>query len=220
MSAIAPLRLPVPRVLPAAILVAVGAIAAWFLYGKLHYVTDVSVESYTPYWWPRRTGLLLHVAGGTVALVAGLVQLWLGLARRTGALHRALGRVYVASIVVGCAAAFHLVYTMPPGMFAFAAGLFSLAVAWLVTTTMAVVAIRRRDLDQHRDWMIRSYVVTFAFVLFRIGGSWVRPYLTADLGAGYPDGLDIVLSWVTWSVPLVLAEPLIQLRAMRRGPAG
>jgi hypothetical protein len=33
---------------------------------------------------------------------------------------------------------------------------------------MAFLAIRRRQITQHQDWMIRSYVVTFAFVFFRM----------------------------------------------------
>ena len=33
---------------------------------------------------------------------------------------------------------------------------------------MAFVAIRRKNLVQHKQWMVRSYVVTFAFVSFRL----------------------------------------------------
>ncbi len=43
-----------------------------------------------------------------------------------------------------------------------------LGVVWLLTTGMAYVAIRRGQIAQHQEWMIRSYVTTFAFVLFRV----------------------------------------------------
>jgi Predicted membrane protein (DUF2306) len=46
-------------------------------------------------------------------------------------------------------------------------GLGGLALAWMLTTGMALIAIRRSLVDQHKEWMIRSYVVTFGFVTFR-----------------------------------------------------
>jgi hypothetical protein len=36
-----------------------------------------------------------------------------------------------------------------------------------VTSGLAFVAIKKQLYDQHKEWMIRSYVVTFAFVTFR-----------------------------------------------------
>ena len=36
----------------------------------------------------------------------------------------------------------------------------------LAISGMALIAIRRRNFIQHKEWMIRSYVVTFAFVTF------------------------------------------------------
>ena len=48
-----------------------------------------------------------------------------------------------------------------------AGGLLGLALAWTLTTTMGYVAIKRGLIAQHRDWMIRSYVVACSFVFFR-----------------------------------------------------
>ena len=39
-----------------------------------------------------------------------------------------------------------------------------LASAWLVTTAMAYYSIRKGLVALHKEWMIRAYVVTFAFV--------------------------------------------------------
>ena len=64
-------------------------------------------------------------------------------------------------------AAFYLATHTAVG-WVFGAGLLGLAVAWVVTTGLAFTAIRRGLLHQHQEWMIRSYVVTFGFVFFRI----------------------------------------------------
>jgi uncharacterized membrane protein len=193
------------------VLVALAAAALYFVqHNALKYYASFDAATYGDF-WPRRWGLVAHVAGGVTAVGTGLVQLWLGLTGRIGAVHRALGRVYVGAIVVGSAAAYYLALTIDPKYFAYAAGLFMLSTSWVVTTGMALVAVRHRALEQHREWMIRSYTVTFAFVTFRLVERWLLPWhLDTD------DNIDIVMAWACWSVPLLLAEPLLQLRKIRR----
>ena len=108
---------------------ALAVVAVYFLRRKLHYASDFSLASYTEFFWPRRVGLVPHLLGGTVALSAGIVQLWLGLTDRIGALHRALGKVYVGGVLIGSLGGFYLALTILPGYFAYAAGLFFLSVA-------------------------------------------------------------------------------------------
>ena len=117
--------------------------------------------------WPKRGWLLTHIAGGMVALLVGPVQIWLGLTRRRMALHRVLGKVYAAAVVVGGISSFGLSLTTEAGWI-FGMGLAFLGLAWFVTTGMALAAVLRRRFELHKEWMIRSYVVTFAFVNFRI----------------------------------------------------
>jgi uncharacterized membrane protein len=199
------------------LIVVVAALAAallWFVGSRVHYLTDYSLASYSDYYWPRRAGLILHLTGGVFAITIGLVQIWLGLTNRTSTLHRVLGKVYGTGVLIGSIGGFYLAFTMP-GQLAYKAGLVGLNFAWLLTTGMALYAIRARRIQQHREWMLRSYTVTFAFVTFRLASSWLSPWI------GVPDSpvatdLDTLLAWACWAVPLLLAEPLIQLRSMRQ----
>ena len=109
-----------------------------------------------------------HIAGGMVAILVELAQLWLGLRSRTSGLHGTLGRIYLSAVAVASIGALYLAVTIGSENFAHASGLFGLAGAWVITTSMAYLSIRRRAIEQHREWMIRSYVVTFAFVTFRL----------------------------------------------------
>jgi uncharacterized membrane protein len=194
-----------PRTWLAVILGGAALLAGWFIVRSALPYFNVSPDQYGPYFWPRRWGLVLHIASGVIALTAGLVQLWLGLTNRVARLHRALGRLYVTIIFLGSLAGFYLSLTIsgnPP----YAAGLFTLCVAWVVTTFMAVLAIRRRNVAQHREWMMRSYAVTFAFVTFRFGVD----VLTSQ---GLPPGdAQAIMAWACWAVPLLLLEPLLQVR--------
>jgi len=59
-------------------------------------------------------------------------------------------------------------------------------------------------------FIIGSYVVTFAFVTFRIGQ-------IALVGAGVPILTAIgVMAWASWAVPLLVTELVIQARNFRK----
>jgi hypothetical protein len=159
-----------------------------------------------PEYAPRRGWLLLHIAGGAVALFTGPLQLWLGLADRGMAWHRRMGKIYMAAVAVGAIGAFYLSIHTDFG-WVFGAGLFGLATAWVLTTGLALVAIKRMLIDQHKEWMIRSYVVTFAFVVFRM----IFPALQAAK-IGTPFEELAVASWACWTIPLLVTEVVLQGR--------
>jgi uncharacterized membrane protein len=197
------------RLLVAIPLTALGLAALWFIVRSALPYLGFSPDHYGPYFWPRRWGLVLHVAGGITALTVGIVQLWLGLTNRIAGLHRFLGKIYVSVIGVASIGGFYLAMTIS-GNVPYGTGLFMLCVAWVITTTMAVIAIRHRQVQQHREWMMRSYAVTFAFVTFRFGVD----ALVTWLGVETRDAQG-VMAWACWAVPLLLLEPLLQLRKVR-----
>jgi uncharacterized membrane protein len=193
------------RLMTAGLLSALALLALWFIGRSALPYLELSQSHYGPYFWPRRWGLVLHIAGGIIALAVGVVQLWLGLTNRIAALHRALGKLYVGVIAVASIAGFYLALTIhgnPP----YGSGLFFLCVAWVITTSMAVLAIRHRNVPQHREWMMRSYAVTFAFVTFRFGVDTL-----ASQGIATSDA-QAIMAWACWALPLLLLEPLLQLR--------
>jgi hypothetical protein len=152
----------------------------------------------------RRGPLLLHIAFGTIALFTGPVQLWLGIADRRIELHRRLGLVYMTA-VAGSSAAAYVIALSPSAGWVFGLGLMGLATTWLATTGMAFLAIKRQLVEQHKEWMIRSYVVTFAFVFFRIGAG--------AAAAIAPDNVLPqlqTLAWACWAIPLVATEVILQ----------
>jgi hypothetical protein len=138
--------------------------------------------------------------------MSGPVQLWLGLTARRVNLHRMLGAIYIVSVAASGLAGYYLAFNTSLG-WVFGAGLAGLATAWIVTTGLAVLAIRRRLFEQHKEWMIRSYVVTTAFVSFRFLFTVLEAIdlgtKTERLGAA---------AWVCWAVPLLITEAILQGR--------
>lgn len=171
-----------------------------------------SPEAYGPYYWEHRVALLLHVLGGSVALVTGGLQLWTGLGRRAMRVHPINGRIYMLAIAVGASASFYLSINSTVFGLTFAVGLFCLGLAWVATTAMAFVCIRRRNQRLHKQWMIRSYIVTFGFVSFRICTDYL-PY-GEWWGLTRPEISNAVV-WAVWVLPMLTYEIIAQYRELR-----
>jgi uncharacterized membrane protein len=109
--------------------------------------------------------LIPHILGGTLALIIGPLQFSSRLRRRNPKLHRILGRVYVSSVFVaapiGIVMATHGHYRL------FTVAITVQSGTWIIATAAAFLAARNRQIQQHREWMVRSYAVTFTFIASR-----------------------------------------------------
>jgi uncharacterized membrane protein len=83
--------------------------------------------------------------------------------------HRVLGRIYVIAVFIGAFTGIALAAGRP-GM----PGTSMQAAAWIVCTAAAFITARNRQIAQHRQWMVRSYAVTFTFVSSRVLNLWPR----------------------------------------------
>jgi uncharacterized membrane protein len=107
--------------------------------------------------------LIPHTLAGTFALLAGPFQFSARFRQRHLKLHRVTGRLYVISVFVGSFTGIALAWGRP-GL----PGTTMQAVAWMVCTTAAFLTARNRQIAVHRQWMARSYAVTFTFVSSRV----------------------------------------------------
>ena len=113
--------------------------------------------------------LIPHTICGFVALLAGPVQFSSRLRQRYLRFHRTLGLIYVVSVFIGAYTGIALAAGRP-GL----PGTSMQAAAWIVCTTAAFITARNRHIVQHRQWMARSYAVTFTFVSSRVLNLWPR----------------------------------------------
>jgi hypothetical protein len=184
-------------------------VSLWFLSTYVLKYLTVTQDTYGIF-WPRREWLLAHIAGGAIALLLGPFQLRIGWSRRQPMLHRVLGVAYVLAVAISSIASLKLAFNTDFGWL-FGMGLTFMAVAWMVTTSLAIVAIARKIPEQHREWIIRSYVVTFGFVMFRLSVTVLE-----WTGVGTLSEQLVAGSWLCWSVPLLVTEVGIQGRKIFR----
>lgn len=163
------------------------------------------------YRWPW--AIWFHVAFGGIALVTGALNFRHSIRRTRPAVHRRLGEIYLLSCALLGSAGLFLSFFAYGGL-ANRLGFLGLAVATLITTSMAYRAARARRFNDHRRWMIRSYAMILAAVTLRIELPLLAVYFQAF------DPAYRIVAWSCWVPNLVVAEwlarrPLSQLSAAR-----
>ena len=170
------------------------------MHGADHFLelTPQAMGKYFNYRWI----LIAHITAGGGTLVLGLIQFWPKLRDFSRKLHRMVGILYLLAILVSSSCAVILSFTT-----AYSVNLpyaFSLQVwvsVWISSTIIAYYSALRKNFKLHREWMIRSYIVTLAFV---ISGLTLRIPYVQHLGSFAE--LSPSLFWMGWAVPLYVYE--------------
>jgi uncharacterized membrane protein len=109
--------------------------------------------------------LVPHMICGFIALCVGPLQFSSRLRQGNLKRHRLLGKIYVCAVIVGAMGGYLLVWR---NYSPFGVSVDVLASLWIITAVIAYITARKRQITQHRQWMIRSYAVTFFFVADRV----------------------------------------------------
>lgn len=162
-------------------------------------------EAFGRYWnykWP----LIGHISGGLLALVTGPFQFWKAFRNKNITIHRWMGRTYLLAILIGSVSSTYLAWTSAIRVnFSWALGLQGLAFAWITTAAMAFISVLSMRIQQHKEWMIRSYVVTFAFVTFR----WLNDLPVAIKLMDKFEERGPAIIWLSWTIPLLITEIIL-----------
>jgi len=156
---------------------------------------------FNPIW---RTAFYIHITGGMLALLVGPFQFIKKFRNRNLRLHRTLGKIYLGAILflAGPSGLFMAFYAEGGGIAV--VGFAIMALLWLVTTYMAYEAVRKKNIDAHKAWMVRSFALTFAAVTLR---------LYVPIASGYfhvaPFYVEASSAWVSWLPNLIVAELLL-----------
>jgi len=135
-----------------------------FITSEVLLITDYSMyHAYRLQVIADRHLLIPHTLAGISALLIGPINFSSRIRQRHLQLHRVLGRIYVVSVFIGSFTGIALAAGRP-GL----PGTCMQAGAWMVCTTAAFVTARNRQIAVHRQWMARSYAVTFTFVSSRV----------------------------------------------------
>jgi uncharacterized membrane protein len=164
-------------------------------------------QHYEPFkWW-----LLPHGIAGACALLLGPMQFSDRLRDRFRRLHRVAGRIYVAGVFVAAPLGFYIQYFQErmgdPRSFSIAAAVD--AALWVITTGVAMVFILKGKVQEHQQWMTRSFAVALVFLEGRVIGG-----VTGWENLGNRASETIV--WVCLAFSILSADLVLQWQKLGR----
>jgi uncharacterized membrane protein len=164
-------------------------------------------QHYGPFkWW-----LLPHGIAVACALLLGRMQFSDRLQARFRQLHRVVGRIYVAGVFVAAPLGFYIQYFQErigePRSFSIAAAVD--ATLWVTTTAIALVFVLKGKVQEHRQWMTRSFAVALVFLEGRVIGGvtgW------EDLGVHASE----TIAWACLTFSIISADLVLQWQELGR----
>ena len=189
----------------------ISAIVYYVRRDALHYLFRYTPESYKSF-WSIRVLIRIHVAFAITMIFIGPLQFCTGFRMRYLTLHTWCGRIFlVTGTYVACTAMYMGLHPRLGGI-VYGFGLFLNGMFWVAAASMAYYAIRLGNVQQHKEWMIRTYVLAYNGA---VGDRILAdiPILTRHIGI---DAVNDLSGWVLWALPLMVAEIVIQMRKLRR----
>lgn len=151
-----------------------------------------------------RIAFFIHVYASMWVLFAGFTQFSKNLLRNNPRLHRTMGYIYVADVllITGPAGLVMGFYANggPLSRIAFV----TLALLWIFFTVMALVKAKQKKFKAHRNFMIRSYALTLSAITLR---AW--KYGITNTVQLPPMDVYRVVAWLGWVGNILFAEWLI-----------
>ena len=125
-------------------------------------------QAYVGFWW-WKSAFYVHVFTSIGALLTGPVQFSKRFLRDHRSWHRIIGRIYVWDILAINVPAGMVLAVCANGLLPGRTAFVLLDSLWFAFTFTAVTAARRGQIARHREFMIRSYAMTFSAITLR---SW------------------------------------------------
>jgi uncharacterized membrane protein len=188
-----------------------------FLFGLRYLIFDpeqVYFEPQKAVYLAHTTGILTHIVGAMLATIIGPFQFLPAIiTNRYLKLHRWLGRTYLMGVLVGGLGGLYMAF-LAYGGFPARLGFGLLAILWLSSGSMAYRHIRNKEIQSHRQWMVRNYALTFAAVALRL---WLIVFQV--IGVEFLEAY-ITVAWLCWVPNLIVAEGIVnRIRPSRRSVA-
>jgi hypothetical protein len=110
--------------------------------------------------------IIVHGIFGALALFIAPFQFSSRLRQRHIRVHRLMGRLYILGVIVGAPFAIPVAIILGPPVLVMAATI--QATGWILTTATALYCVRSGRIQQHREWMMRSYPFAAVFLVVRV----------------------------------------------------
>lgn len=151
-----------------------------------------------------------HVITSCFCLIAGFTQFSGSLLRSKPKIHRAMGWLYVAVVLLFAGPSGFIMSIYANGGMLSQAAFITLSVLWIFFTYKGFKTAVTGDFSAHRKFMIRSYALTLSALT-------LRAWKWAIVLAFRPQPMDVymLVAWLGWVPNLLIAEWYIRSKFKR-----
>lgn len=159
------------------------------------------------------TMLVVHIFGGSVAVLAACLQVWPWLRKHYPTVHRWSGRAYVMVGIpfVGIPALF--ISPLSRSGFGGQVANTLWGILWLTCTILGYRMALKKRYAEHREWMLRSFALIFAIITNRLWGVAAGLALTPQLDTTFGGDTNMLVMvagpmsiWLSWVTNLIIVE--------------
>ena len=161
---------------------------------------------------------VVHIFAGGLFLGLIPLQLWRPLRTLRPDVHRVIGRVSLAAGLAMVLTALYFGVLMPFAGAAEAITMLAVSAWYAFASVRAIIAIRRRDVDRHREWMLRAIAVPLGVSVVRIAGL-VLELLLVERALGAERLFQLAI-WSGWLSSIAVMELWIRATRARQGVEG
>jgi hypothetical protein len=159
----------------------------------------------------------VHITSSVLVIFGGIFQFFPLSLRETKQpgrylkVHRLIGKIYIASILLFAAPSGLVLAAFANGGLAAKVGFTLQCFVWWGTTYAAWRAILQRDWEKHAEMMLRSYAVTLAAMSLR-----TESYALVYFFGTKPMETYLTVTWLSWVGNFFVAEVLIYFGMAKR----
>jgi Predicted membrane protein (DUF2306) len=145
----------------------------------------------------------IHIFAGMICITTALIQFSRYILKKTKAVHRWSGKVYVFVVLFLAAPTGLYMSFFAKGSFWERALFMFMAIFWFISTYYGLTSIHKKNVLAHKIWMMRSYAMAMTAVTFR-----VYHIIFYVVGWGHLENYEISL-WISVIGNMLFAEYFI-----------
>ena len=176
-------------------------VSCWFYFDNV-IVYLLGYETHEANFFANQTWFVAHIVGASCSLLLGPFQFWKSIRIKYVRFHRISGYVYITGSLIAAASALRL--SLIFNCVGCRYSLIPLSLLFFFTTALALYAIKKRNIEAHRQFMVRSYTCSLAFVFVRL--YQIVPIWFVFEPIGNPEVQNVVVEWTFSILPLLLVE--------------
>lgn len=165
---------------------------------------------YHKFWW--RWSFYVHVFSSPLVLLSGLLQFNTYFIFKFPSWHRNAGKLYLFCVLFLAAPSAFLMGLEANGGILAQLSFIVLSFLWFLYTILAYTSIRKRQVEKHGNFMLRSFSLALSAVSLRF-----YLYLFYSFKTNIPPiELYVLASWLSWIPNLLIAELFIYFGFIRK----